>query len=1558
MSSLLLLALWASCSPGVAAPPDGVVAHYSFDSVVGQDAPDATREGAGLTLRGFGGGDPTVSSPFGKALQFTTPRAVATGTTSLPGGDFEEMTIECCALARPGLKGYGQLLFVGGSAGMELRTSGDSIEFIAHVKGRGAVVLRAAVPLLREHWHHFLGLREAQARELRLYVDGRCVARAPAPELLTFSDKGPVPLFVGNSPWGDRGFVGCLDEVRVLTRALTDEEVAERANQGDGAIAKQLAPDLEKAGRIPRLRDFLGVLDVGMRLLGQRIPMTEGMNGAALRYRLDVMFRRASELDAKGEALTDAEVAACRADAEALEQDLVLESIRGFPVMANAPSRLSGLGAWGQPDQRQKLRSLFLQEIPGMFADWERDAAALGRCGIPVEANVERSRVELRMRPDGSTNVDRLFEQTVTFYKRVATERFRLAAAAVSAERDVDALTEAAELRRSLGAKLPGFAAKRQEATEAAARLRSAALSRSFGSTALEEPKSQEATAALRALLFSKEGKVPQVRPGASFASTGRFALGGSWHGLLNCEIRGATLYRDAEVLVPFRDRPAQWSVSFEVPNAMLEKQEVREASWVHSQREYTFRPFAGGHSVKQRCLWSIIAPGALVDTDGPEIALADTTLGNPTPPSKLVAIFEGQARLVKAGEAIDPAKLSEGWVLLLWENGAAQFPVLVVFEHRPDALEWRGDGLVVRRAAKVGRCVLALPYGAAPRPANESAHWQKPPGDVVAQCRRIVPLLLSYPLSLDEFYALDGRTIRVWDRASYVNLRDDWNTPHPAYIPFPPAYSLGLEAAVPIRVRQPLIDTGMSTKYGPYRIAAGDTIEYSMPLVRMWDCYPLKPTGEEPLIKELNAHVRQDWPYEGTRFYDTAAFRSAWCMLDADSRQFLRGYKRDVELDPGVAAEEPLRPWGAFHLGYGGVGADQDLVIESTMGKAYWVRGWRGNRHDVRMRGDTPNYQSMTLAGPFTYAKLFGRWDLVEKHWDALQRAYSCVAARQDWAVPGHDCMDTGFIFSGDMLADGWRCHHLMAALARVLGHPDHEAQALNLGARTMMAIGALMHPNTARYMARTTNLPPRQDPRAIWMGGGNDTGLYSGAFVPETWQPLYALSGCVIWDYPMYDGVLTFFPETFRQWAKAYEDFAPQWNTPAYRDTKNPIYIVNLAGAWELLKTKAWFGENPEKVRELYRSLLPPAGEKPEFYEWCHIGNVLPHVIAEGDPVYLAEWDQAVVLRGEYDRPKRTATIELKAPRAGTLSLVARVRPATVSVNGVPLKTPAYTDAASAQELRVPFGRDRQVIVLTFPPFDPAKIRVPNFAAQPRGTIIESALAPPPSEARLATASGDLRIGKTFFVDLSQACNMGFADEQAGDHQGGTHDDGETWAFPKGEVRLRGVPFRILAPEANGGRSCLVLKGAQKPFFPERIAGIPVGRRVQRLLFFHGTCYTGAPDGAVVLTYILHFAGGETRVLDMRRGIHLGEWKSLGPEQLPDLPEGRGAPIFPPGGQVLDGKGVSGYVTEWQCDVREEVPGIQETQKGLAVLESLDVISRGLSVPLVFAVTAELAE
>lgn len=134
---------------------------------------------------------------------------------------------------------------------------------------------------------------------------------------------------------------------------------------------------------------------------------------------------------------------------------------------------------------------------------------------------------------------------------------------------------------------------------------------------------------------------------------------------------------------------------------------------------------------------------------------------------------------------------------------------------------------------------------------------------------------------------------------------------------------------------------------------------------------------------------------------------------------------------------------------------------------------------------------------------------------------------------------------------------------------------------------------------------------------------------------------------------------------------------------------------------------------------------------------------------------------------------------------------------------------------------------------------------------------------------------------VDLRSVMNMEFRDETAGDREGGWTDQGsnDLRQLPAGSSRFDDIAFDIVDPAKNGGRSCVMLKGVERGYFPECVS-VKTNLRGRYLHLLHAAAFSSRGNplcGTILATY----ADGSNQKIpvDWR---HVGDWWNAA--NLPD--------------------------------------------------------------------------
>lgn len=130
---------------------------------------------------------------------------------------------------------------------------------------------------------------------------------------------------------------------------------------------------------------------------------------------------------------------------------------------------------------------------------------------------------------------------------------------------------------------------------------------------------------------------------------------------------------------------------------------------------------------------------------------------------------------------------------------------------------------------------------------------------------------------------------------------------------------------------------------------------------------------------------------------------------------------------------------------------------------------------------------------------------------------------------------------------------------------------------------------------------------------------------------------------------------------------------------------------------------------------------------------------------------------------------------------------------------------------------------------------------------------------------------------LPLENFANMGFADEIAGDERGGWHDQGSDYdasSFPVKEKKFANVPFRIIVPENNGGKSILVFECPRLPGgIREAKVDLNTKNNGKYLYLLHCSAW-GQEKGTTAGTILLEGDNGKTAEIPVVYGRDLMEW------------------------------------------------------------------------------------
>ncbi|HCE43149.1 MAG TPA: hypothetical protein DET40_06355 [Lentisphaeria bacterium] len=136
----------------------------------------------------------------------------------------------------------------------------------------------------------------------------------------------------------------------------------------------------------------------------------------------------------------------------------------------------------------------------------------------------------------------------------------------------------------------------------------------------------------------------------------------------------------------------------------------------------------------------------------------------------------------------------------------------------------------------------------------------------------------------------------------------------------------------------------------------------------------------------------------------------------------------------------------------------------------------------------------------------------------------------------------------------------------------------------------------------------------------------------------------------------------------------------------------------------------------------------------------------------------------------------------------------------------------------------------------------------------------------------------GKFKCLDLRPFANMGFKDEVDGDRQGGWTDQGnnDMRNIPAGNQMIQDIPFDIIVPESNSGKSSVMLYSNKKDFFPRELGPVPVGMKANSIIILHSAAWAGK-EGVEAYRCRVTFEDGKEADIPFVTGKHIQDWWSL---------------------------------------------------------------------------------
>ena len=615
--------------------------------------------------------------------------------------------------------------------------------------------------------------------------------------------------------------------------------------------------------------------------------------------------------------------------------------------------------------------------------------------------------------------------------------------------------------------------------------------------------------------------------------------------------------------------------------------------------------------------------------------------------PRQILGVFNGEPKVFRRGEEVPWPQLSENWLLLVENDGAAEFPVVLALTRRPERIEWREAAMRLYRPDGVGAMAVGLLKGIAPL---------KPIADVrplFDDARRLARRLNAYPMKCREDFRFVGDEVEIRNVFSFLSEPNDWDTPADELALVPPlAVFAAEEAGYPFRPQAAVKRTGRVNFHGYEAVSDTDTFVYRLPLVDMDNVQHLGSTDAPKDILELFNASRTYWHMQsrrGEHAWSNNPERNlgvasgpylTWCAMDRENREFF-AHDGIGALETMVAStrrfarlEKGTNP-GHIHL----------ARCEPYTAASYLAYGWTKTTAGREHIGDVANFRGIGMHPLFAYFDCSGNWGPAREFRKEIRRRFDALPVRADWSVMGLDCMEDGASHQIDMGPDAWLGVVTWNRFARVFGdRRDREMSAYMAAKEAIPLVTQFFRRRYAMEHFNTWNWET-QIPECGWShyGGVMSCEWQKGALISFN-----QMGGVTPGDeeFRLYD---RYCPEAMGRYLQRIYRHYPDWNR--FLKPSGNRNEFNMQG--QVIQLLAWQGDSREHlygcVRNAYAVGMPR--DPWQYAGFTSIGTLhgaAMTAIAAENPLYVAWHCPAGLGEGVYDPTTKTSRVTFTAPSA----------------------------------------------------------------------------------------------------------------------------------------------------------------------------------------------------------------------------------------------------------------------------------------------------------------------
>ncbi len=393
--------------------------------------------------------------------------------------------------------------------------------------------------------------------------------------------------------------------------------------------------------------------------------------------------------------------------------------------------------------------------------------------------------------------------------------------------------------------------------------------------------------------------------------------------------------------------------------------------------------------------------------------------------------------------KTIDFAKLSEPWVVMIWD-----LPNHVVSKGY-----WHKNGkktallITAEGKAVFADGAISLDKGTVGISGsfNNLLPANPDPAVLSARASQLAKMLRNYPQEFKEFYHVTDKEVMIRNEFKY-RAWGDKKFRAADYAPIPPVLAANsiFTNSMKLPVTQKMLDEAFATMHGPYTFIPGSVLDYTMTRFPFDHALPPSVADSDEELKQAEFVIKNTPPPFHGRPYKT--YREIFGM-DADVHRVMP--MNNMLCWGSYSAETRKHITDMLKLGIERSCSEHLWLNRKEMhtNRPYILNGWPADVIDAAKgryyQGDANTMNSSVWFGLYMYGKYSGDWDFVREKMPLMKALYIYDEMVNAWDNPGPSGRDHIHLTEIDMDTISAMGLGALEKIARTLGDKEFEDRA-----------------------------------------------------------------------------------------------------------------------------------------------------------------------------------------------------------------------------------------------------------------------------------------------------------------------------------------------------------------------------------------------------------------------------------------------------------------------------------------------------------------------------------